>query len=121
MQYETCLSADQRYIYTKVTGLIDVASMLECVLMAHRLARQAGVNRHLVDLTEARNHLSTLQNYHFAYNDMNRLDIDRLARIAMLVNPDDHSHDFLETLLRNNGRDATLFTSREEAERYLRD
>lgn len=121
MQYQTSLSADQRYVYTKITGLVNVASMLECVLAAHQLARQAGVNRHLMDLTDARNYLSTLQNYHFAYNDMNRLDIDRLARIAMLVNPNDHSHDFLETLLRNNGRDVTLFTSREEAERYLGD
>lgn len=119
MKYHTSLSADNCYVYTKITGPVDAASMLESVLAAHRLARQAGVNRHLMDLTEARNHLSTLENYHFAYNDMNHPDIDRLARVAMLVSPDDHSHDFLETLSRNSGRDVTLFTSREEAERHL--
>lgn len=121
MKYHNNLSADKRYVYTKVIGLVDVASMLECVLTAHQFARQAGVNRHLMDLTEARNQLSTLENYYFAYNDMNHPDIDRLARVAMLVGTDDHSHDFLETLSRNSGRDVTLFTSREEAERHLAD
>lgn len=120
MKYHTSLSADKRYVYTKITGPVDAASMLACVLAAHQLARQAGINRHLMDMTEAYNHLSTLQNYQFAYNDMNHSDIDRLARIAMLVSPDDHSHDFLETLSRNAGRDVTLFTHREDAERYLR-
>ncbi len=119
MKYNLSLSADNRYVYTKVIGLVDVVSMLESVLAAHRLARQSGVTRHLIDLTEARNHLSTLQNYHFAYNDMKHPDIDRLARVAMLVSPDDHSHDFLETLSRNAGRDVTLFTRREDAERHL--
>jgi len=119
MKYHTSLSTDKKYIYTRVTGLVDAASMLECVLAAHQLARQAGVTRHLLDLTEARNHLSTLDNYHFAYNDMNQPDINRLAHVAMLVSPGDHSHDFLETLLRNSGRDVTLFTSREAAEHHL--
>lgn len=119
MRYHSSLSADKHYVYTKITGLVDTASMLACVLDAHQLARQAGVTRYLMDLTEARNHLSVLENYHFAYRDMNHPDIDRLARVAMLVSVGDHSHDFLETLSRNNGRDVTIFTSREVAEQYL--
>lgn len=120
MKYHTSLSADKRYVYTKISGPVDAASMLACFLAAHQSARLAGVTRHLMDLTQARNHLSTLENYRFAYNDMNHPGIDRLARVAMLVSPDDHSHDFLETLSRNAGRDLTLFTRREDAERYLR-
>jgi hypothetical protein len=119
MKYHLSLPADKQYVYIKVNGPVDAVSMLACFLEAHKLARQEGVNRHLMDLTEARNNLSTLENYHFAYTDMNNPGIDRLARTAMLVSPDDHSHDFLETLSRNNGRDVTIFTSLEAAERYL--
>ncbi len=121
MKYHISLSADTRYVYAKITGPVDSASLLACILETQQLARQEGVNRHLMDLTESRNHLSTLDNYQFVYRDLNRSDIDRLTRVAMLVSPDDHSHDFVETLLRNSGRDVTLFTSREEAERHLGD
>ncbi len=119
MKCHTSLSIDKQYIYAKFTGPVDVPSMLECILVSHQLARQAGITRHLIDLTEARNYLSTLDNYQFAYRDMNHPDIDRRGRVAVLVSPNDHSHDFFETLLRNSGRDVTLFTSRADAERHL--
>ncbi len=119
MKYHISLSTNKRFVCTKIIGLVNSPSLLECLLAAQQVAQQTEITRHLLDLTEARNHLSTLENYHFAYHDMNRSDIDRLGRVALIVAPDDHTHDFFETLLRNNGRDVTLFTNCEDAERYL--
>lgn len=41
------------------------------------------------------------------------------ARVAAVVSPEDHSHDFFETSARNNGMDFTLFRNREHAIRHL--
>lgn len=57
MKYHIIFPADKRYVYTKISGLLDAATMLACILEAYRIARQEGVNRHLLDLTEARNPL----------------------------------------------------------------
>jgi hypothetical protein len=47
-------------------------------------------------------------------------EIDKTALVAVLVRPDDHSHDFVETVARNSGLRVTLFRDRERAEDHLR-
>jgi hypothetical protein len=48
---------------------------------------------------------------------MQKVDgIDKYARIATLVNPDDHSHDFIETVARNAGLNVKIFTDPDQAE-----
>ena len=84
------------------------------------MAAELGITRHLVDLTEAR-HVDTITNtYEFAYEDM-RLHpgINKNARVAVLVSPDDRSHDFVETVTRNAGQNVTLFRDREAAIQHL--
>jgi hypothetical protein len=73
-----------------------------------------------VDATEARNVETAVANYQFAYQDMAQtpgLDPDAIA--AFVVSPEDHSHDFIETVLRNSGQSATLFRDRKQAIRFL--
>jgi hypothetical protein len=72
-------------------------------------------------VTEVRNAESVLEKYKFAYQNMQQeTGINRHARVAMLVSPEDHSHDFVETVSRNSGLDVTLFRDREEAIKHLR-
>ena len=73
-----------------------------------------------MDLTEAK-HVDTVTNtYKFAYEDMQFLPgINKNVRVAVLVSPDDHSHDFVETVARNAGQNVTLFREREAAIQYL--
>jgi hypothetical protein len=87
---------------------------------AHALGRQLGINRYLSDLTDCRNVESPVEDYTFATADMDIEAIDHLARVALLVAPDDHSHDFIETVFRNAGLNVTIFRSREAAEEFLR-
>ncbi|MHB9027638.1 MAG: hypothetical protein ACYC9O_02595 [Candidatus Latescibacterota bacterium] len=72
-----------------------------------------------MDVTESRNIESSTKGYQFAHSDMMTDKIDRFARVAMLVSPGDHSHDFIETVSRNAGLNVTLFRDREQAVRHL--
>ena len=113
-------SDDGSYVILKVTGTITHDRALKYDLEAHAFGAARGISRYLMDLTECRNVDSTTGKYRFAYEDMKSPGIDRRARVALLVNPDDHSHDFIETVCQNAGLDVTLFTDRAAAVRHLR-
>jgi len=120
MSYSVKPSEDGKYIILKHWGEINRELTTQRNLEAHALATKLGINRHLVDLTEAK-HVDTVTNtYDFAYKDMRSLPgINKNARVAVLVNPDDHSHDFVATVAMNAGQNVTLFRDREAAIQYL--
>jgi len=120
MSYSIKPSEDGKYINLKHWGEIDRELTTQRNLEAHALGAELGITRLLVDLTEAR-HVDTVMNtYGFAYEDMQSLPgINKNARVAVLVSPDDHSHDFVETVTRNAGQNVTLFRDREAAIQHL--
>ena len=120
MSYTIRPSEDGHYIILKHCGEINSEMTTQRNLEAHALAAKLGITRHLVDLVDAK-HVDTVANtYKFAYEDMRFLPgINKNARVAVLVNPDDHSHDFVETVTRNAGQNVTLFRDREAAIQHL--
>lgn len=122
MSYTINLSNDGKYIILVVKGEINRQIAIPQNQEAHALGKQKGIQRYLVDLTAARNTDTIPDQYDFAYKDMQQAEgIDRLARVAVLVDPGDHSHDFIETVARNSGQDVRIFKNREAAEAYLAD
>ena len=120
MSYIIKPSKDGKYIVLKHWGELTSALAMERNLEAHALGAELGITRYLVDGTEARNVDSVTNTYKFAYEDMKiPPGIDQNARIAMLVSPDDHTHDFVETVTRNAGQNVTLFRDRELAIQHL--
>jgi hypothetical protein len=120
MEYSITVSVDRTHILLKVRGDMTRRTAMSLNLEAHALGRKINVRRYLVDVTEARNTESEIENYKFAYADMlNTEGIDREARVAMLVSPDDHSHDFVETVAINAGLNVRRFADREAALRFL--
>lgn len=115
MKYNISVSDDRKFILLKATGIINRLLVIQYFIEAHTLGKQEGINRYLVDFTECRNTDTVLRNYTLAYQDMKDPRIDQGARTALLVSFHDHSHDFLETLLRNSGNDVTLFHDHELA------
>ncbi|MFO7583870.1 MAG: hypothetical protein R6W69_03995 [Anaerolineales bacterium] len=114
------VSPNGKYILQKIVGEINAEIALELNRETHTLGHRPGVNRYLTDVTECRNTDTPLDNYNFAYSDMpDNPSIDRSARVALLVAPEDHSYDFVETACRNAGLNVTLFRDRDEAARYL--
>lgn len=122
MEYTIAPSVDGAFVVLTIKGEITRRNVMQLNLQAHALGRELRVSRYLVDVTEATNVDSALEIYKLAYSDMQHAEgIDRYARVATLVRPGDHSHDFMETVARNAGHDVRLFTDRDEAERHLRE
>ena len=120
MSYTITPADDGSYIFIKVKGEITRKTAMQQNLEAHALGRRLKIRRYLVDVTEARNVDPAFQNYEFAYSDMQKSDaVDRSARVATLVHPEDHSHDFIETVAQNAGLQVRLFTDLELAKQYL--
>jgi len=120
MSYRIAPSKDGRYIILTVEGAVTRQTAMQQNVEAHALGSQLGLNCYLCDMRSARNIESPLSGYQFAYEDMQKTSaIDRNARVAILVSPEDHSHDFIETVARNSGLRVALFTQYEEAVRYL--
>jgi hypothetical protein len=113
-------STDGTYIELKVEGDINNELAMIQNVEAHALGSKLGINRYLVDVTGSRNTSSVTENYRFAHNDMRTTPgVNRRARVAILVDSVDHSHDFVETVARNSGLDTTIFRDRELAIQHL--
>ena len=120
MKYEIKPSSDRQYIILTVKGEINRNTAMQQNIEAHKLGAKLNINRYLVDVTEARNTDTAIDSHQFAYKDMrNSEDVDMTARVALLVSPGDHSHNFIETVAKNAGLNVTIFTDLEVAEAYL--
>ncbi len=119
MSYSVTLSDDGQYIVCRVDGPVTTAVARGFTLEMHRLSREAGVKRFLTDVREARNVLGPLDNYEYAYKDMRAMNAQRDIRSAVLVAPDDDSHNFVETVVRNAGYNLRLYRDEGEALAWL--
>lgn len=120
MKYSIEVSGDKRYIILTILGSISRESAMLANIEAHKLGNELGINKYFVDLTQAINSESVLENYEFAYTDMKRESIiNRFAKVVMLVSADDHSHDFIETLSVNTGLNVKLFRDHTQALNHL--
>ncbi len=120
MSCEISISSDRTHVLMTVQGEINRELAYKYNIEAHTIGRKAGINRYLVDLTDAHNTDSVIDKFDFAYTDM-RSDpvINPNARVVVLVAVGDHSHDFVETVARNAGMNVTMFTDREQAIKFL--
>jgi hypothetical protein len=119
MHYTMDLPEHGKYVRVLVTGDITREFAGRYSIAAKELAEQHGRKRFLFDLRQARNVESTVQNYQYAYADMPRFELDRLSRAAIIRDPEDHSHDFVELVSRNAGYNVRFFTSEEAAIAWL--
>jgi hypothetical protein len=121
MEYEIAPSADGEFMVIKIKGSITGAAMIKIIQEAHVQGQQAQVSRYLCDVVDARNAESVIGNYSFAYTKIRETPgINTTARVALLVAADDHSHDFVESLMKNSGQNVRLFRDRVQAEAHLR-
>jgi hypothetical protein len=120
MSHTIVPSEDKKYIMLTFEREINRGIAMKQFKEAHVLGRKLGIDRYLVDVTAARNTDTTMGQYSFAYDDLHQAEeIDRHARVAVLVSPDDHSHDFIETVTRNAGWQVKFFTDRAKALAHL--
>lgn len=121
MPHEITLSPDKTFVILTIRGRITAAIAKECDRAAHLFASMHGVGRHLMDLRGCRNIDSTASSMGFAIHGLpNDPCIDKHARVAVLVDPDDHSHDIVLAACQCANLDVSLFTDRSAAEKHLK-
>ena len=83
------------------------------------MSRATGCKRFLTDVRNATNVSHDLDNYQFAYRDMELLSLQRDVRAAILTAPGDGSHDFSETVALNAGYFVRAFDDETKAVAWL--
>ena len=119
MSYSISIPEGRRYVLMKASGPFTRDLAIETGLKAQALMRANGLVRALYDLRDAPNAEPTTINYYFAQSDLSEMRINRSARVALLVAPDDHSHDFVERAIREAGYTAELFRDEKAALAWL--
>ncbi len=120
MEHTITQSCSGMFVIQKVKGDINRRLAMQWNAEAHACGKQLNIGRYLVDLTEAKNTDSIIDQFEYAYSDLKKAGcIDRSACIAVLVSPDDHSYDFMVTVAQNAGLYIWLFRDREQAIQFL--
>jgi hypothetical protein len=119
MTKEIKVSDNGKYIIVRVNEDMTRALAESLGLEAMHLGNRKNINKYLYDLRNSRNKESINANYIFANQDLKRLEPNLLNTIAMLTSPDDKSHDFVETVLRNAGHNVLIFNNEEDALTWL--
>ena len=119
MEISISVSEDKKYIFITTKGEIPSGNptvLMQPLIEAHELAMKLGIRNILVDVTQARNSLGVFGSYDIVNNKISQEPaVDRYIRVALLVSPDDHSHDFTEIVARNAGFNFTLYRDRAQA------
>lgn len=117
--YEITVSADGTHIIIDIMAPMTVELGFQCGREASALGKRMGISRYLFDSRGAPNVESVLPNYDFAYKGLESFGFPRHSRSALLTDPDDMSHDFMETLFLNAGYEVRLFRDEAEAIAWL--
>ena len=119
MKPEIYIAEDGKYIVCRVKQNIEVQLAKEFSKQVDKLSREHGIKKFLFDVRGAPNVESASKNYSFAYDDMADMGLQKDALSAVLADPEDRSHDFIETVARNAGYNVRLFSNEQEAIAWL--
>ena len=121
MPYRIYVSEDSTYVTLEQSGKITRKLQLQYNIEAHKIGKEHRIKKYLVDVIHARNTESNIENYQFTNEDVRGTnEIDKSAIVALVVDPEDHSHDFIETLSINSGLNVTLFRDKVKAIEFLK-
>lgn len=120
MPHTIRIVGDPPLILVTITDDVTRESAVRFNLEAIETGEKLGIHRYLFDARGARNVEQPSGNFAFANEDLTSIGVDRANRVAMLVDVDDHSHDFVETVARNSGHPVTIFRDLEAALDFLK-
>ncbi len=119
MEFKISISENGKYlivdVFQAITGELEKNFLKESieVIKAHN------IKNIFVDVSTVQNIARITDNYKFAYDETKRLGHPRDVKIAVFVNPEDHSHDFMETLFKNAGYNCNIFQDKSSAIEWL--
>jgi len=119
MSYEVKVSEDEVFVWQIPHE--DMTMQLACEIghKAVHLARAENINNFLVDVRGIKNIDEPSVSYDFAYNEASKVGYQRTDLIAIVIDPDDTSHNFIETVSLNAGYCVKMFTRIQAAMEWL--
>ena len=119
MKYEVKISDDEDFVWQIPHEDMTTQLASEIGLKAVNLARAENINKYLVDVRGIKNIDTSFDKYDFAYNEASEVGYRLSDRIAIVSDPDDTSHNFIETVSLNAGYQVKLFTKIQSAIDWL--
>lgn len=119
MNNEIKVSDSGKYIIVNVNTDMTRTLAEQLGAEATHLGKKKNINLFFYDLRNSINKESINANYIFAKQEVLKIEPSYLNKIAMLVSPNDKSHDFVETVLRNAGHNVLIFNDEEKALSWL--
>ena len=110
MLFETRVSECMKYIYISVRKEINYAIAYDFIHHAYVEASRHGIRNFFFDVRGVRNVASTQHNYRLIAEDAPQIGYDRTAKIAILIDFNDPSHDFIETVASSAGYNCKIFS-----------
>lgn len=113
------MSENGRIVVCRVHKPVTVALAMAFSQALEAASEASGVDRFLTDVRGVPNVSRLAENYNYAHTDMAELGLRRAVRAAVLADPWDRSHEFVETVSRNAGYNVRVFYDRDEAVTWL--
>ena len=122
MEHEISLSDSGRHVRIRmlkpITRMLSQQCGQDVADMANQLTK-GELHGFLFDVRGVQNVSGVISNYMTVHKDLARFPIFRSVRSAILVDPADNTHDFLETVGRNAGYGFRIFRKDREAIAWL--
>lgn len=118
--YDISLTDDGQIVVCRVHRPVTVALAAAFARAMDETGEACGAVRFLTDVQGVPNVSRTGENYNYAHADMAKIGLRRAVRAAILADPSDSSHAFIETVSQNAGYNMRVFYDPEEAMTWLR-
>jgi hypothetical protein len=119
MDFEIRVVEPKQYVLLRVNSDITMD-------VAHRFTKELAnvtdanyLYQILCDVRGVRNVSSIIENYKYAYNDVQSLGLKHCIHSAVLASPNDDSHNFIETVTQNAGYRVKIFRAENQAIDWL--
>lgn len=119
MSIKITISDNSKYLIGKVDEPLTREIAQQLVKEYVNLIKTTGINRILNDVRGAPNTMNTLQDYDYAYTDVQHFDLPHNVRAAIVADVGDTTHNFQETVARNAGYLVKVFHAIEPAIAWL--
>lgn len=119
MNYTIKLSKNKKFLEVKVMCQINKDIARQWSADVAKKSRELDIRRFLFDVRSAQNVGTVMEQYTFAYQDSEELNLPKDVRSAILISETDRSHDFVETSFKNVGFDVRIFTDKSSAVKWL--
>lgn len=117
--FEVSVSENEQFLIIDIKGPMTNELGRRCGIAGVDLGQRTAIKRYLFDLRGAPNMESIFANYKFAYEEISDFGFPKDTRSALLTDPGDRSHDFMETVFMNAGYIVRLFTDEASAVSWL--